>query len=305
MRHYRIPIHYSAMTSNTASRQPNDDLLKQDWIIESWDPAGSAFALAGAEKLHEAQSPFQKVEVYRSEHWGNVMLIDGCYMVTSKDNFVYHEMMAHAALYSHAKPKDVVIIGGGDCGTLREVLKHATVGSATQIDIDKEVTIAAEKFFPELCESNSDPRAKLLWIDGIKWMAEAGDGSADIIIIDSTDPVGPGEGLFTRDFYQQCFRVLREGGIIVQQSESPLVHLELIKEIRQAWRDVGFSCDITEQFFLPSYPTGWWSASLACKGQNNWQPKRDCDVTTQYYNSGIHNGAFAQPQFLIDALGNS
>lgn len=281
---------------------PNRDLHTQDWIIETWDPAGSAFALAGAEKLHEAQSAFQKVEVYRSEKWGNVMLIDGCYMVTGKDNFVYHEMMSHPALYSHANPKDVVIIGGGDCGTLREVLKHPGVESAIQIDIDKEVTIAAEKYFPELCESNNDPRASLKWIDGIQWMADAADSSADVIIVDSTDPVGPGEGLFTRAFYSQCLRVLRDGGIIVQQSESPLVHLELIKEIRQAWRDVGFESDITEQFFLPSYPTGWWSASLACKGQNNWQSKRECDVATQYYNRGIHNAAFAQPQFLIEAL---
>lgn len=281
---------------------PNRDLSSNDWIIETWDAAGSAFALAGAEKLHEAQSDFQKVEVFKSQQWGNVMLIDGCYMVTSKDNFVYHEMMSHPALYSHNNPQDVVIIGGGDCGTLREVLKHPQITSATQIDIDKEVTIAAEKYFPELCESNNDPRASLMWIDGIKWMAEAPDQSADIIIIDSTDPVGPGEGLFTRAFYNQCLRVLREGGIIVQQSESPLLHLGLIKDIRQAWRDVGFECDTTEQFFLPSYPSGWWSASLACKGQNNWHAKRECDVNTQYYNSGIHNGAFAQPQFLLNAF---
>lgn len=282
-------------------QSPNRNLNTNDWIIETWDPAGSAFALHGAEKLHEAQSDFQKVEVFRSSQWGNVMLIDGCYMVTSKDNFVYHEMMSHSALYSHQNPKDVVIIGGGDCGTLREVLKHPSVESATQIDIDKEVTIAAEKYFPELCESNNDPRATLMWIDGIKWMAEAPDASADIIIIDSTDPVGPGEGLFTRAFYTQCMRVLRDGGIIVQQSESPLVHLALIKDIRQAWRDVGFDCDITEQFFLPSYPTGWWSASLACKGQNDWLAKRDCDVSTRYYNRAVHNGAFAQPQFLLEA----
>lgn len=281
---------------------PNRNLQTEDWIIEACDAGGSAFALKGAKKLHEAQSPFQKVEVFESEQWGNVMLIDGYYMVTGKDNFVYHEMMSHPALYSHANPKDVVIIGGGDCGTLREVLKHPSVATATQIDIDQEVTIASEKFFPELCDSNNDPRAQLMWIDGIQWMADAPDASADIIIIDSTDPIGPGEGLFTRPFYAQCMRVLRDGGIIVQQSESPLIHLPLIKAIRQAWRDVGFSNDITEQFFLPSYPTGWWSASMACKGDNNWQAKRDCDVSTRYYNSAIHNGAFAQPQFLLEAF---
>lgn len=284
---------------------PNRDLATEDWIIEACDAGGSAFALKGANKLHEAQSPFQKVEVYDSELWGKVMLIDGYYMVTSKDNFVYHEMMTHPALYSHDNPQDVVIIGGGDCGTLREVLKHPGVRSATQIDIDKEVTIASEKFFPELCESNHDSRAKLMWIDGIQWMADAPDHSADIIIIDSTDPIGPGEGLFTRPFYAQCMRVLRDGGIIVQQSESPLIHLPLIKDIRQAWKDVGFDCDITEQFFLPSYPTGWWSASMACKGQNNWQAKRDCDIASRYYNSAIHNGAFAQPQFMLEAFAES
>src|SRR5574338_1669805 len=117
-------------------------------------------------------------------------------MLTTRDNFLYHEMMTHPVLYTPAAPRNVAIIGGGDCGTLREVLRHPEVESVVQIDIDERVTRLAEKYFPELCESNADPRAKLLFDDGIQWMKDARRESIDLIIIDSTDPVGPAEGLF-------------------------------------------------------------------------------------------------------------
>ena len=115
-------------------------------------------------------------------------------------------------------------IGGGDCGSLREVLKHDCVEKVTQIDIDERVTFVSEKYFPELCESNHDPRAELKFIDGIKWMLEQPENSLDVIIVDSTDPVGPGEVLFSKEFYRSCERALRGDGLIIQQSESPLLH---------------------------------------------------------------------------------
>jgi spermidine synthase len=168
----------------------------QNWLHENFSHTGSAFGLRIVRKLEEVQSPFQKIEMYESSDWGNVMLIDGAMMVTTRDNFFYHEMMAHAPLYTHRDPKDVVIIGGGDCGTLREVLKHAGVRRAVQCDIDEQVTRMSEKYFPELCESNADPRATVMFDDGIAYMAKARAGSIDVIIVDSTDPVGPAEGLF-------------------------------------------------------------------------------------------------------------
>ncbi len=130
-------------------------------------------------------------------------------MLTARDNFIYHEMLSHPALFSHPSPEHVVIIGGGDCGTLREVLKHDGVTRALQVEIDERVTRLAEEFFPELCASNSDPRAEFLFDDGIQWMKDADPGSVDVIIVDSTDPIGPAEGLFTEAFYRDCLPCTR------------------------------------------------------------------------------------------------
>ncbi|HLU12378.1 MAG TPA: polyamine aminopropyltransferase, partial [Arenimonas sp.] len=216
-------------------------MSKPTWLHENFEHTGSAFGLRVTRKLDEVQSPFQKIEIWESTDWGKVMLIDGAMMVTTRDNFFYHEMMAHAPLYTHADPKDVVIIGGGDCGTLREVLKHSGVRSAVQCDIDEQVTRMAEKYFPELCESNNDPRARVMFDDGIAWMANAAPESVDLIIVDSTDPVGPAEGLFNRAFYENCLKALRPGGLLVQQSESPLALMDLILDMRREMQGAGFA----------------------------------------------------------------
>ena len=174
------------------------------WFTEQLPNAETAFSLKIKNRLHEEQSAFQHIEIYSTHGFGNLMVIDGCTMVSTRDNFFYHEMMSHVGLFTHPNPKKVWIIGGGDCGTLKEVLKHSTVEHAVQIDIDERVTRLAEIYFPELCESNNDPRADLKFIDGIKWVKDAAPNSVDIIIIDSTDPVGPAEGLFGENFYKDC-----------------------------------------------------------------------------------------------------
>jgi len=279
--------------------------LDTNWFSEIDEAADSAFSLKIKQKLHEEQSPLQKVEVYETEKFGNLMVIDGFVMLTTRDNFVYHEMMAHPVLFTHPNPKNVVIIGGGDCGTLREVLKHPNVEKVTQVDIDEAVTRASEKYFPELCESNNDPRATLLFDDGIKWMREAADNSVDIVIVDSTDPIGPGEGLFNVAFYQQCRRVLGDSGLLIQQSESPLSHLPLLQSIHQAQRDAGFEKTRSLQFFVPSYPTGWWTGTIAGQGDLTQFRQADAekrDFETLYYNPEIHQGSFAMPGFLQKAL---
>ena len=280
--------------------------MPSNWFTEKHEASGSSIGYRVDDKLAEASTPFQHIEIYRTTDWGNLMVIDGCVMLTSRDNFLYHEMMTHPALYTHAAPSNVVIIGGGDCGTLREVLRHPEVESVVQIDIDEQVTRLAEKYFPELCESNADPRAKLLFDDGIKYMAEAAPGSLDVVIVDSTDPVGPAEGLFNAKFYGSCFRALREGGILVQQSESPLVLMDLIQSMHTAMREVGFSTTRTLPFPQPCYPTGWWSCTLARKG-GVLDAFREHDASakpfaTRYYNAGIHRAALAQPEFMREAL---
>ena len=276
--------------------------LDTSWYTEIHTAQGSAFSLKIKEKLLDEQSPFQRIEVYETEGFGTLMTLDGLVMVTDLDNFIYHEMVSHPVLFTHPDPKDVLIIGGGDCGTLREVLKHPGVTRAQQVDIDEGVTRAAERFFPELCESNNDPRAELYFDDGIKWVKDAAPGSYDIIIVDSTDPVGPAEGLFSAPFFRDCHRALRDGGLIVQQSESPLYHKKLIDDMRATMRGAGFASTLTLNFPQCSYPSGWWSATMAGKsGDLTTFHERDAAAKafkTRYYNAAIHRAAMALPEFM-------
>ena len=280
--------------------------LDDTWFTEIYDKDGSAFSLKVKEKLHDERTPFQHIEIYDTANFGKLMVIDGCYMVSSRDNFIYHEMISHPALFTHPDPKKVLIIGGGDCGTLREVLKHRDVERAWQVDIDEAVTRLSETYFPELCDNNGDIRARLLFEDGIKWIQEAEESSIDIIIVDSTDPVGPAEGLFSESFYRDCQRVLQADGILVQQSESPIYHLELLRSMRQAMRNAGFNERKTLYFPQPIYPSGWWSATMASKETNGLDGFRENEVRnkifkTHYYNAHIHKAALAQPQFCKEA----
>ncbi|MFN4262566.1 MAG: polyamine aminopropyltransferase [Thioalkalivibrionaceae bacterium] len=275
--------------------------LDQNWFSEPHQD--SAFSLRINAKLHEEQTPFQKIEIYDTVGFGKLMVIDGCVMLTDRDNFVYHEMMSHPVLYSHNAPKKVVIIGGGDCGTLREVLKHPEVEHAVQVDIDERVTRLAEQFFPSLCESNDDPRAELLFDDGIAYVKNAEPGSIDVIIIDSTDPVGPAEGLFSKAFYQDCIRALGRDGLLVQQSESPLLHTDtIIKPMHDSLRSAGFLDVLTLHFPQVSYPSGWWTCSIASKDAPvsflREEAAEDKPFETEYYNAAIHRAAGATPEFL-------
>jgi len=276
------------------------------WISETIPHMGAAFSLKTTQKLDEIQSPFQKIAVYATEHWGNLMVIDDAFMLTSLENFVYHEMLSHPALFTHPNPRHVVIIGGGDCGTLREVLKHPGVEKVTQIDIDEQVTRMAEKWFPELCDSNADPRANLRFDDGIKFMREAADASADIIIVDSTDPVGPAEGLFGPAFIADCYRVLREGGIMVSQSESPFYHMDVLQNVHRAMFRAGFSDRRALLFPQPVYPGGSITCTLASKRLplDSFRKTSAAAKTfrTRYYNVGIHQGALTPPEFVREAL---
>jgi spermidine synthase len=276
------------------------------WFTEQVPGAETAFSLKIKQKVHEEQSEFQHLEIYETETFGNLMVIDGCTMVSTRDNFFYHEMMSHPALYTHPNPKRVWIIGGGDCGTLKEVLKHSSVEQAVQIDIDERVTRLAEIYFPELCESNNDPRAELKFIDGIKWVKDAAPDSVDMIIVDSTDPVGPAEGLFSDEFYRDCFNCLSENGMVVQQSESALYHMKLIGEMRNSMNSAGFSH--LQTLFFPQciYPSGWWSATIASKADLTTFREQDSankPFDTVYYNVDIHKASLAQPEFFKKAFG--
>lgn len=272
------------------------------WFTEIHEKNGSAFSLRITKKLAEEVSPYQKIEIYETEKFGNLMTIDGFYMLSTFDNFLYHEMMSHPVLFTHANPKNIVIIGGGDCGTLQQVLLHKEVESVTQIDIDKKVTELAEKYFKELCSSNHDPRANIKFDDGVKWMQEAKSASVDVIIVDSTDPIGPGEGLFNKAFYTECRRVLRNDGLLIQQSESPLYHLNtILLPMKQAMQQGGFETTRTIFFPQPVYPSGWWSATIAGRGDLasfREDAAKNKNFKTKYYNKDIHKSALACPEFM-------
>jgi spermidine synthase len=267
------------------------------WYSEAHKDAGSAWSLVIETRLAHAETDFQTIDIYKTRDWGNLMVIDGFVMLTTRDNFLYHEMLTHPALFSHPAPKRVLIIGGGDCGTLSEVLRHQGVEHCTQVEIDEEVTRLAEKHFPELCQRNSDPRAELLFDDGLAYIKNAAEGSFDLIIVDSTDPIGPAEGLFGPGFVVDCYRALADGGILVQQSESPLLHAELIAGVRDNMEKAGFSTIRTLGFPQPCYPSGWWSATQARKNG----PLEPADparfaasgIETRYYNPEVHRGALA------------
>lgn len=275
-----------------------------DWFTEIDQKNHIAFSLKVERKLHEEQTSFQKIEIYQTAGFGKLMVIDGCIMLSSRDNFLYHEMMTHPVLYSHPDPKRVWIIGGGDCGSLREVLKHPEVASAVQIEIDERVTRLAEQYFPELCEANCDPRAQLKFEDGIQWVQEASPDSVDVIIVDSTDPLGPAEGLFTEAFYRDCLRCLAAEGLLIQQSGSPLLHLHLLRAMRTAMKSAGFREVHTLFFPQPVYPSGWWSATMACKDRLRAPREEDLlskPFSPRYYNLEIHKAAFANPSFFLEA----
>jgi spermidine synthase len=276
------------------------------WFSEVAAPEGAAFSLKIKDKLHEEQTPYQRIEIYATEGFGHLMVIDGCTMLSSRDNFLYHEMMSHPALFTHPDPKRVCIIGGGDCGTLREVLKHPGVEQAVQIDIDERVTRLSEIYFPELTASNGDARAHLLFEDGVRWIQQAEAGSLDLIIVDSTDPVGPAVGLFTSAFYADCRRALGSGGILIQQSESPLYHMRILTEMHASMRGAGFAEARTLFFPQAIYPSGWWSATMASTDVSLDVFRIDDagrkGFETEYYNADIHRAALAQPEFFRRAL---
>ncbi|WP_119395737.1 polyamine aminopropyltransferase [Salinibius halmophilus] len=287
----------------------SDSFNPDQWFTEVWAGDGSSFSLAIEELLHSEQSEFQKIEVYRTSHWGNLMVLDGCYMVSDRDNFLYHEMMTHPALFTHAAPKKVVVVGGGDCGTLREVLKHPDVEEAWQVEIDERVTRVSEQFFPALCDKNNDPRAHFFFGDGIDWIEKAEPSSIDVIIVDSTDPVGPAAGLFNRKFFASCLRALGDDGILVQQSESPLYHTHsIIKEMYSEMRAAGFENMHTLPFPQPIYPSGWWSCTMASKSvkvrEFRFDDAKQKAFATHYYNAELHQGALALPEFMKKALAN-
>ncbi|MDP2173460.1 MAG: polyamine aminopropyltransferase [Candidatus Cloacimonadaceae bacterium] len=277
------------------------------WHTDFHSP-GRGLTFAVIKSLHVEESVYQKIEIIDTPDFGTVMLLDGVLMLTTVDEFVYHEMLCHPTLFTHPRPERVLIIGGGDCGTLKRVLSHPGVKQATQVEIDEMVTRVSRKYFPELTASEQDPRASLIFRDGIEYLKQ-NMAAFDVILVDSTDPVGPAEGLFHTDFYQNCFDSLKPDGMLCIQSESPYIPdlQKVIRKSNQSLRSI-FPAVYAYTAAIQTYQAGLWMYQMASKVHDPFAkdvfPRiNEYSGELKYYNADIHRACFALPQFAKALIG--
>ncbi|PMP94425.1 MAG: spermidine synthase [Candidatus Aminicenantes bacterium] len=253
--------------------------------------------------LYQKRSAFQKIEIIENDFFGRVLFLDGLVQTTEKDEFFYHEMLVHPALACHPHPDNVLIIGGGDGGALREVLKHP-VKKAWLVEIDEQVIKACEKYFPWLDKSLSDPRAELAIADGFEFIQRTTE-KFDVVIVDSSDPVGPSAILHAKDFYQKLKKILKPDGIIAAQAGSQLLHL---KEQAQKARYLKKMFHCARFYFgpVPTYPVGTWCYHFLSDKIDPLRVKKLRLVPgLKYYNQGIHYASFIEPAFFEQATKGS
>lgn len=256
--------------------------------------------------LFSGKSPFQTVDVVETELLGKMLLNDGLIMVTERDEFVYHDMIAHVPLFTHPNPKKVLVIGGGDGGTAREVLRHKSVEKCVMVEIDAMVVDACREFIPQTSSALNDSRLELIIGDGIKYVSETKE-KFDVILVDSTDPIGPAEPLFNISFYKDIAKCLNDDGMVVSQGESPFYYYEMQKKLLGIKKEV-FPITTLYNFSNLTYPGGLWSFTV---GSKKFHPVKDFDqsrveksgLSFDYYNAEIHRGAFAIPTFMRQNLG--
>jgi len=255
--------------------------------------------------LHATQSRFQKIEVLETTRFGRMLVIDGLFMTSEKDEFFYHELLVQPALCSVADPKRILIIGGGDGGTAREVLRHSGVERCLLIEIDEEVVRASKEWLPMIGTAWSDPRLDVRFDDGVAFVKESDEESFDAIFVDGSDPVGPAEVLFTDAFFEGAKRMLKPGGALVMQSESPVYFLDTFLDTQKKLSKL-FS-QVRPYFGpVPIYSAGIWSWTFCSDSVDplrpDWARVEAMTKGSQIYNADIHRGAFAMPNYLRRAL---
>ena len=254
--------------------------------------------------LHEEDTPFQHIQIVDSLQYGKMLILDGVFQTSEKDEWAYHEMISHVPLMVHPHPERVLIIGGGDGGVAREVCRHECVTQVDLCDIDGRVIELSKEYFPHIAEVllNSPEKLHVHVGDGIAFTKNVED-FYDVIIIDCSDPIGPGEGLFTREFYRSAYRALRKDGLIVQQSESPIVQEPLVHDIYCAMKDV---FPIVRSYFshVPLYPACMHSFMLASKVYDPLTAEitRKAPSPMRYYNEAIQKSCFVLPNFYKECL---
>ena len=256
--------------------------------------------------LYRGKSEFQVIDIVETEALGRMLLLDGAIMTTERDEFIYHDMITHIPMLAHPNPKTVLVIGGGDGGTIREVLKHPSVERAVLCEIDGEVIDVCKKFLPSISGKLDDPKVEIEVRDGAAYIAPH-PNTFDVILIDSTDPIGPGEKLFTAEFYQNVLKALTENGIMACQSESPIAVPDECRRINKLLASV-FPYVQPYTACVPTYPGGQWTWTFCSKGlkpfdQLNEGLAAELSKTCRYYNRGIHDAVFTLPNYVKEVFG--
>ncbi len=259
------------------------------------------------QQLYCAQSAFQRIDVFDTSEFGRMLVLDGILMLTEKDEFIYHEMITHVPLAVHPAAKNVLVIGGGDGGAVRELCRYDAIAHIDLVEIDEDVVSVCRKYFPKVASGFSDPRVSIRFEDGLKYIRRCSD-AYDVIIVDSTDPFGPGEGLFTKEFYGNCFKALKSDGILVNQHENPF-YPDDAAAVKRIHKQIVLSFPLSRlyQAHIPTYPAGHWLFGFSSK---QYHPIQHLDakrwnalgIETRYYNTNLHKAAFALPTYVEDLI---
>lgn len=270
----------------------------------------SKFSIKVEKQLYSAQTNFQRIDVFESKEFGKFFTLDGLIMVTEKDEFIYHDMIVHIPMAVKKDIKNVLVIGAGDGGTVRELCRYKTIEHIDLVEIDERVVEVCKEYFPEMTVSIDDSRVSKHYTDGLRFVRHK-KGEYDLIIVDSTDPFGPGEGLFTREFYGNCYNALTDTGVLVNQHESPFYENDAKAMCRahERIKSVFELCRVY-QAHIPTYASGHWLFGFASKGID---PIKDLDedywnslgLETKYYNTELHKGCFALPNYVLKMLGEA
>lgn len=285
-------------------REEAMDDLWNVWYSELHDH-NSGLTLKIKRLVESTESEFQRIDVIENLDFGKLLVLYGSLMVADNDNNAYNEMITHVPLFVHPAPKETLIIGGGDCGALTEVLKHPEVERATMCEIDEQVVEVSKRHFPKLTAGLADNRANVLFKDG-KDFIENGSEKFDVIMLDLSDPVGPAADLFQKSFHQKVYDRLNDDGIMVAQSESPFYNKKTVKALYKNLRDI-FPIVRMYTCFMPIYPSTYWSFAFCSK---KYDPISDFDkarwerlkLHTEYYNDDVHTASFALPQFVKNLI---
>lgn len=300
------PLEGTARRGQSAPPSP----LRNIWFTELCGEVALSLRHAG-EPLLRVQSPHQKIEIFDTLAYGRALVLDGMVMTTEQDEYVYHEMVTHPAMLTHAHPQRVLVIGGGDGGVARELLRHEALQEVTVVEIDEAVIAACRRHLPTLSRGLAHPKVNLIVADGVKYVQGCAGSSFDLVIVDSTDPVGPAKGLFSPDFYAHVRRILRPDGVAVSQAESPRHSAQLFSDIYQCHAAL-FGADHVFPYLIsvPTYPSGLWSLLYTTAGAGHPLTPLDTERARRftdeqhlrYYSDEVHRASFALPGYVKSLL---